>query len=144
MLSAILQVIAKQLFDVLRAKHGTGFDSFIREKVIPVAGDITLQNLGIEDTLLREALWKEIDIVVNVAATTGFYERYPFSPKERNKNKNKCYFSWVMQFFGLPCRYDVALNINVLGAKHVLEFAMKCVKIEMLLHVSTGEQVTEL
>lgn len=73
---ANLQVIAKQLFDVLRAKHGTSFESFIREKVAPVAGDITLWNLGIDDTNLREVLWKEIDIVVNVAASTNFYERY--------------------------------------------------------------------
>ncbi|PKU59830.1 Fatty acyl-CoA reductase 1 [Dendrobium catenatum] len=54
-------------------------------------------------------LWEEIDIVVNVARTTKFYEKY-----------------------------DVSLNINTLGAKHVLEFAKQCIKVQMLLHVSTG------
>ncbi|KAG6534978.1 hypothetical protein ZIOFF_008892 [Zingiber officinale] len=34
--------------------------------------------------------------------------------------------------------YDVSLNINVLGAKHVLQFAKQCVKLEMFLHVSTA------
>lgn len=38
----------------------------------------------------------------------------------------------------ISCRYDVALDINVIGAKHVLEFAKKCVRVEMLLHVSSG------
>ncbi|XP_028555399.1 fatty acyl-CoA reductase 3 [Dendrobium catenatum] len=103
------EVITKELFDVLKKKHGNDFDSFISKKVHPIKGDIIHENLGIEDYNLREMLWKEIDIVVNVAATTNFYERY-----------------------------DVALNINVLGAKHALEFAKQCTKLKMLLHVSTA------
>ncbi|XP_020592743.1 fatty acyl-CoA reductase 3-like [Phalaenopsis equestris] len=104
------EVIGKELFDVLREKHGKDFDSFISDKVSAVAGDISYENLGIKDYGVREQLWKEVDIVVNVAATTNFYERY-----------------------------DVALGINVMGAKNVLEFAKQCRKIKMLLHVSTGE-----
>lgn len=41
--------------------------------------------------------------------------------------------------FCLDCRYDVALDINVRGAKHALEFAKQCARLEMFLHVSTGE-----
>ncbi|XP_028549342.1 fatty acyl-CoA reductase 8-like [Dendrobium catenatum] len=103
------EVFAKELFDVLKEKHGLDFDSFISKTVYSVAGDIMYENLGIEDYNLREMLWEEIDIVVNVAATTKFYERYDFS-----------------------------LNINTLGAKHVLEFAKQCTKVKMLLHVSKG------
>ncbi|KAH0470833.1 hypothetical protein IEQ34_000556 [Dendrobium chrysotoxum] len=103
------EVFAKELFDVLKEKHGKDFDSFISKKVYSIAGDIIYENLGIEDYNLREMLWEEIDIVVNVAATTKFYERY-----------------------------DVSLNINTFGAKHVLEFAKKCTKVKMLLHVSTA------
>ncbi|XP_020595026.1 alcohol-forming fatty acyl-CoA reductase-like, partial [Phalaenopsis equestris] len=103
------EVIGKELFDVLREKHGKDFDSFISDKVSAVAGDISYENLGIKDYGVREQLWKEVDIVVNVAATTNFYERY-----------------------------DVALGINVMGAKNVLEFAKQCRKIKMLLHVSTA------
>jgi len=36
-------------------------------------------------------------------------------------------------------RYDVALGINTFGAINVLNFAKKCVKPKLLLHVSTGE-----
>ncbi|URE35254.1 fatty acyl-CoA reductase [Musa troglodytarum] len=105
----------KDLFKVLRDKHGDGFHPFVASKLFPVAGDIVREDLGIQDSNLREKLWKEVGIVVNVAATTSFDDRY-----------------------------DVALGINALGAKHILEFARRCVRLEMLLHVSTayvaGEQ----
>ncbi|KAF8395374.1 hypothetical protein HHK36_019320 [Tetracentron sinense] len=103
------EVIGKELFRVLRKKYGASFDSFISGKVILVPGDIACENLGVKDSDLREELWGEIDIVVNLAATTKFDERY-----------------------------DVALGVNTLGAKHVLDFAKNCVKLQMLLHVSTA------
>ncbi|KAK6926604.1 Fatty acyl-coenzyme A reductase, NAD-binding domain [Dillenia turbinata] len=34
--------------------------------------------------------------------------------------------------------YDVALGINTLGAKHVMDFAKKCANVKLLLHVSTA------
>ncbi|CAN8275643.1 unnamed protein product [Cochlearia groenlandica] len=52
---------------------------------------------------------QDIDIVLNSAATTRFDERY-----------------------------DVALRINTFGAINVLNFAKKCVKLQLLLHVSTA------
>ncbi|KAF7849087.1 hypothetical protein BT93_L1258 [Corymbia citriodora subsp. variegata] len=36
------------------------------------------------------------------------------------------------------CRYDIALAINTYGAKHIAEFATRCVNLKMLLHVSTA------
>ncbi|GMP99013.1 hypothetical protein CsSME_00046664 [Camellia sinensis var. sinensis] len=54
-------------------------------------------------------MWREVNIVVNVAATTNFDDRY-----------------------------DVSLSLNTMGAKHVFNFAKKCAKIMMLLHVSTA------
>ncbi|XP_042461181.1 probable fatty acyl-CoA reductase 4 [Zingiber officinale] len=103
------EILGKELFKALKEKHGDGFQSFARSKLWPVAGDIVHENLGIQDSNLVNELFKEVQIIVNVAATTNFYERY-----------------------------DVSLNINVLGAKHVLQFAKQCVKLEMFLHVSTA------
>jgi fatty acyl-CoA reductase len=40
-----------------------------------LAGDITDENLGLESSKILE-LSKEIDIIVNGAAITNFYERY--------------------------------------------------------------------
>ncbi|GAB4859696.1 hypothetical protein Ancab_011175, partial [Ancistrocladus abbreviatus] len=52
---------------------------------------------------------QEIDVVINSAATTKFYDRY-----------------------------DFALGINTLGPMHVMNFAKKCGNIQLLLHISTA------
>ncbi|KAF5937632.1 hypothetical protein HYC85_025138 [Camellia sinensis] len=70
------EVIAKDLYRVLREKLGANWNSFISEKVTSVPGDITLENLGVKDSNLVEEMWREVNIVVNVAATTNFDDRY--------------------------------------------------------------------
>ena len=70
-----LQVLGKDLFMVLRNKMGANLGPFIFEKVTPISGDICHGNLGIEDSILLEEMWKEIDIVLNSAAITNFDER---------------------------------------------------------------------
>ncbi|KAK1429193.1 hypothetical protein QVD17_11397 [Tagetes erecta] len=103
------EAVAKDLFKVLKEKHGANLDHFLSEKVTPVAGDITCEDLGVKDLSLKEEMWREVDVLVNAAATTNFDERY-----------------------------DVALNLNTFGAKNVLNFAKKCVNLKLLLHVSTA------
>lgn len=61
----------------MKEKYGTNQQSFLAEKVTPVAGDITFENLGIKDSNLIEEMWRDVD-VVNVAATTNFDERYNY------------------------------------------------------------------
>ncbi|KAG5515754.1 hypothetical protein RHGRI_036712 [Rhododendron griersonianum] len=103
-------VIGTELFKVLREKWGEDFNSRISEKVIPVSGDVTCEELiSPEESDLRDELWRDIDVIVHSAATTKFDERY-----------------------------DIAMGINVMGAMHVLNFAKKCTNIKMLLHVSTA------
>lgn len=46
----------------------------MKEKISPLAGDIINENLGLESMEILK-LSKEIDIIVNGAATTNFYER---------------------------------------------------------------------
>nr|GMD19132.1 alcohol-forming fatty acyl-CoA reductase-like [Ipomoea batatas] len=84
-------------------------NSVIFEKVTVVAGDVSCENLGVKDSHLLTRMLSEVDAVVNLAATTKFDERY-----------------------------DVALGINTMGPKHVLDFAKKCPKLRILLHVSTA------
>lgn len=103
------EIIGKDVFRILKEKYGTNIDSFISEKVTPVPGDITLVDFGIEDPNLKEEMWRDIDIVVNAAATTNFDERY-----------------------------DTALLINTLGTKHVFNFTNKCSNLKMCIHVSTA------
>ncbi|KAK2965967.1 hypothetical protein RJ640_018322 [Escallonia rubra] len=103
------EVIAKDLFRVLKEKQGANLSSLISQKLTPVAGDITYKNLGVKDPQLLEEMWRDVDVVVNLAATTNFDERY-----------------------------DISLSLNTFGAKHVFDFAKKCVSIKLLLHVSTA------
>jgi fatty acyl-CoA reductase len=63
------------LFRVLREKHGASLHSFISEKVTPVPGDISYEDLGVKDSSLKDEMWREIDVVLNFAATTNFDER---------------------------------------------------------------------
>lgn len=63
------------MFKVLRESRGANVNSYLLEKVIPISGDISFENLGIRDSNLTEELFEEIDIIVNSAATTNFDER---------------------------------------------------------------------
>ncbi|KAK2424135.1 fatty acyl-CoA reductase [Trifolium repens] len=102
------EIIGKDLFNLLKENHGTKFNSFIFEKLTIISGDISQEGLDLKASILEE-ICNQTNIIVNLAATTKFDERY-----------------------------DVALNINTLGVKHVLSFAKKCVKLEVLIHVSTA------
>ncbi|TVT98657.1 hypothetical protein EJB05_56031 [Eragrostis curvula] len=102
------EVIGTELFDLLREKNGERFQEFVEEKVVALAGDIISENLGLEDTTVEE-LAKDIDVIVNIAATTNFYERY-----------------------------DVSLDVNVMGVKHLCQFAKQCAKLKMFMQVSTA------
>ncbi|KAI3899221.1 hypothetical protein MKW92_022983 [Papaver armeniacum] len=101
--------VSGEVFRVLRTKHGVTYNSFISEKVTPIPGDISLENLGISDSNMINKIWKEVDVVANFAAVTKFDERY-----------------------------DVAIRTNTMGARHVLEFSKKCEKLKLLLHISTA------
>ncbi|MBA0553078.1 hypothetical protein Golob_012295 [Gossypium lobatum] len=103
------EIIGKDLFKVLKEKCGKNFSSFISEKITVIPGDISHEDLGIKDCNLVQEMLNEVDVVVNLAATTNFDERY-----------------------------DVALGLNTFGAKFVANFAKKCVKLKVLVHVSTA------
>nr|TKR83366.1 hypothetical protein D5086_0000268710 [Populus alba] len=104
------EILGKDLFTILKEKWGADLNSLISKKIVLVPGDISYDDdLGVKDSNLREEIWSQLDVVVNLAATTNFDERY-----------------------------DVALGINTMGAKHVLCFAKKCVKLKVLVHVSTA------
>jgi len=55
---------------------GGGFNSFISKKVIAVAGDAAVENLGIKDNTILNLMFEEIDLIVHSAATTNFDERW--------------------------------------------------------------------
>ncbi|XP_051134510.1 fatty acyl-CoA reductase 3-like [Andrographis paniculata] len=103
------EVLGKDLFRVVKEKYGENFDDLISDKIRVLCGDISLDdNLGLKFEDYNYWL-EEIDVVVNLAATTKFDERY-----------------------------DVAFGINTVGAQNVLNFSRKCRNLQLLLHVSTA------
>ena len=44
-----------------------------------------------------------------------------------------------MMMMMMACRCDVSLDVNVMGVKHLCQFAKQCANLKMLMHVSTGQ-----
>lgn len=66
------QIATSAVFDPLRAKHpGTAFEDFLRARITPIAGDVVLPDLGIEESLIKELVGRT-DAVVNVAGVVDF------------------------------------------------------------------------
>ncbi|MFQ5424109.1 MAG: AMP-binding protein [Phycisphaerae bacterium] len=90
------EVFGSSIFDRLRALHGPRFESLWRDKIRVVSGDLTHGRLGLTDADYA-SLTREIDGVVNSAATVTFDERL-----------------------------DLAHSLNTLGPRRLLEFARDC------------------
>ncbi|GLJ37424.1 hypothetical protein SUGI_0760310 [Cryptomeria japonica] len=103
------EMIFTELFRLLQDRYGGEYENFMAQKIIPVVGDVSIDDyLGIEEEQ-RDEICSKVDIVVNLAATTKFYERY-----------------------------DVSLGVNVVGAIHAINFCRKCKNLQILIHVSTA------
>ena len=101
------EILQSSAFARLRADLGDRFDAVMREKVVAVPSDLTEDRLGMDaETYAR--LTREVDIVINSAATVVFDEPL-----------------------------DLALAQNTLGAKRVVEFAKAC-RNAVFVHVSTA------
>ena len=59
------------VFEKLRGIHGARFDSWIREKVFAVEGDLTYERLGLSDDWYQ-ALQNEVEVFINSAAFVKF------------------------------------------------------------------------
>lgn len=68
--------MGKDLFQIVKEKCGKDVNSLISEKVTVVAGDVSCENLGVKDSDLLSRMLSEVDVIVNLAATTKFDERY--------------------------------------------------------------------
>ncbi|RYR43047.1 hypothetical protein Ahy_A08g039479 [Arachis hypogaea] len=82
---------------------------FLSEKVVAVAGDVSLHNFGIKDQILVKEMLEDIEIIVHSTATITFDERY-----------------------------DIAMGTNTMGAYNAINFTKMCPRIEVFLFVSTA------
>ncbi|KAF2319328.1 hypothetical protein GH714_014833 [Hevea brasiliensis] len=102
------EVIDEELFKCLKQIHGKSYEAFMMSKLVPVVGNVCECNLGMDADTATE-IARHVHVIVNSAANTTFDERY-----------------------------DVALNVNTQGPARLLDFAKKCKKLKLFLHVSSA------
>ncbi|MCA1636919.1 MAG: AMP-binding protein [Acidobacteria bacterium] len=64
-------VVTSPTFDPLREKYGDGFEKFIREKIVPVNGDVGNEFLGLDEKEAKKIM-KDCDIIINSAGNVTF------------------------------------------------------------------------
>jgi long-chain acyl-CoA synthetase len=65
------EIAGSEALGPLRRAHGDGYDAFLREKIVPIDGDMARPRCGIDEALVRE-LAGTIDAVINVAGVVDF------------------------------------------------------------------------
>ncbi|KAL5783986.1 hypothetical protein ACOSQ2_006378 [Xanthoceras sorbifolium] len=100
--------LGKDLFDCLRLKHGKYYEDFMLRKLVYVCGNVCESNLGMDPNSM-DAVAPQIDVIINSAANTSFDERF-----------------------------DVAVTTNTKGPARLLNFAKKCNKLCIFIHISTA------
>lgn len=64
-------IVTSHTFDPLREKYGDGFEDFIKEKVVPVNGDVGNEFLGLDEAEARRIM-QDTDIIINGAGNVTF------------------------------------------------------------------------
>jgi len=65
------EVATNECLRPLREQHGAGFEAFLRDKIVPIDGDVGKTNCGVDAKLVAE-LRGTVDAVVNVAGVVDF------------------------------------------------------------------------
>ncbi|KAK6130585.1 hypothetical protein DH2020_035677 [Rehmannia glutinosa] len=102
------EIIQSELFGCIREKLGSSYEEFVREKLIPVVGNICEPNLGM-DAYSTQAIMEEVDIIIQSAANTTLNDRY-----------------------------DLFLDANVNAPQRLMRFAKRCKNLKLFVHVSTA------
>ena len=101
------EIFSSKIFKPLFARRPELLQ-IIKERVVPVRGDLVLEGLGI-DPKVRATLCNEVQVILNTAASINFDD---------------------------PIRD--ALQINYFGARRILDLAHDCKNLIALHHVSTA------
>ncbi|KAK4482603.1 hypothetical protein RD792_009767 [Penstemon davidsonii] len=102
------EIINSELFKCLREKHGNSLEEFVKEKLIPVVGNICEPNMGMDSKDALE-IKKEVDVIIQSAASTTLNERY-----------------------------DILLDMNVNAPQRLMRFAKTCKHLKLFVHISTA------
>ncbi|KAL5781063.1 hypothetical protein ACOSP7_006092 [Xanthoceras sorbifolium] len=107
------EIIDSDLFDCLRLKHGKYYKDFMLRKLVYVCGNVCESNLGMNPNSM-DAIAPQIDVIINSAANTHLTRG----------------------------QLDVAVITNTKGPTRLLNFAKKCKKLCIFIHISTSKKGT--
>ncbi|KAL3619868.1 hypothetical protein CASFOL_034780 [Castilleja foliolosa] len=102
------ELINSDLFEYLRKKHGESYEAFLKEKLIPIVGNMCEPNLGM-DSDSADVVRKDVDIIIQSAASTTLNERY-----------------------------DVLMDANMNAPQRLMRFAKTCKNLKLFAHISTA------
>ncbi|GER34196.1 fatty acyl-CoA reductase 2 [Striga asiatica] len=102
------EIINSNLFECLRKKHGPLYEDFVREKMIPVVGNICEPNMGMSSECI-DAIRRDVQVIIQSAASTTLNERY-----------------------------DVLLAANMSAPQRLMRFAKTCKNLKLFTHISTA------
>ncbi|KAI3459885.1 hypothetical protein Pfo_016548 [Paulownia fortunei] len=102
------EIVNSDLFKCLKEEHGKSYEAFLREKLIPIVGNICEPNLGM-DSDSADAVKKDVDVIIQSAASTTLNERY-----------------------------DLLLDANVNAPQRLMRFAKTCNNLRLFAHISTA------
>ncbi|RCI06659.1 cyclin-dependent kinase inhibitor far1 [Rhizopus stolonifer] len=101
------EIFNNKAFLILRRMMGkTVFDSIVKDKIIPISGDLISPDLSISE-VDRESIIDHVNIVLHCAATLNYNERL-----------------------------DLALETNTLGTLRMMDLADECKHMEAFVHMS--------
>ncbi|KAI8329604.1 male sterility protein-domain-containing protein [Choanephora cucurbitarum] len=101
------EIFNNKAFLILRRMMGkTTFDSIVKNKIVPISGDLISPDLSISETD-RENIINHVHIVIHCAATLNYNERL-----------------------------DLALETNTLGTLRMMDLADECKHMEAFVHMS--------
>ncbi|KAF3675540.1 Fatty acyl-CoA reductase 2 [Capsicum annuum] len=97
------EVLNADIFKNLKQVHGKSYYTFMLSKLVPVVGNVSETNLGL-DKDLTNVIAKEVDVIVNSAANTTFDERQ-VNRSVTKKSYMKHYREITVCFILLPTAY---------------------------------------
>ncbi|XP_057777197.1 fatty acyl-CoA reductase 2, chloroplastic-like [Salvia miltiorrhiza] len=102
------EIISSELFASVKEKYGTSYIGLVKEKLIPIVGDICKPNMGMDSESI-DAVRKDVHVIIHSAASTTFNERY-----------------------------DLLVDSNVIAPQRLMRFAKTCNKLQLFTHISTA------
>ncbi|XP_047940019.1 fatty acyl-CoA reductase 2, chloroplastic-like [Salvia hispanica] len=102
------EITNSDLFKSLKEELGDTYETMVREKLIPIAGNICEPNLGMDSESIAQVR-KDVDVIIQSAASTILNDRY-----------------------------DLLVDANMSAPKRLMRFAKTCNNLTIFAHISTA------